>query len=226
MLLAVVRRAGRNAARSTLSGNELLLGQRLRDLLCMRNVRGVLPDEAPPGTSREVLFSMLPGRRSAFALVVATSRVAACRACRAGATKGRVWQGTDSITDGGHAWASVWQGPQHVVFGHDARRRLQLEKFATGLDSGCVYGGELTAAVLPSLAELRSGSSVVGWHAAWNGTGQHGASWGWEGAQEAAGGQSAAQTIRLPGVTRQDLHMRLVSVPALKAHVAVSKNDD
>lgn len=47
--------------------------------------------------------------------------------------------------DGYNLWGAKWAGPEHVYFGHDARRLYQEHKYATGLDTACVYGLDLTA---------------------------------------------------------------------------------
>lgn len=49
----------------------------------------------------------------------------------------------------GVLWATQWQGPEEIVFGHDALRGIQHHPFAIGLDSGCCYGRDLTAYLLP-----------------------------------------------------------------------------
>ena len=54
----------------------------------------------------------------------------------------------------GPLWGARYVGPPHIVFGHNARKEPQFHPDATGLDTSCVYGGELTALVLPAGANV------------------------------------------------------------------------
>jgi hypothetical protein len=55
---------------------------------------------------------------------------------------------------GGVLWGVSYQGPPHIVFGHNAGVSPQLHPWATGIDTGCVYGGALTALVLDEGARV------------------------------------------------------------------------
>jgi hypothetical protein len=62
--------------------------------------------------------------------------------------------------DAGPLWGAQYDGPPHVVFGHNARPDPQLHAWATGLDTGCVYGGRLTALVLEENEQVPRGEEV------------------------------------------------------------------
>ncbi|MFO0617473.1 MAG: metallophosphoesterase [Polyangiaceae bacterium] len=49
---------------------------------------------------------------------------------------------------GHRSWAHAYEGPEHVVYGHNAQPAPEIARFATGIDTGAVYGGRLTAMVL------------------------------------------------------------------------------
>lgn len=59
-------------------------------------------------------------------------------------------EGNASEKAGSEPWAVRYSAGPHIVFGHDSRRLLQLHANATGIDTGCVFGGSLTALVLPA----------------------------------------------------------------------------
>lgn len=58
--------------------------------------------------------------------------------------------GEPSSRRGDDLWARGYTGPPHVIFGHHALDQPQLHAWATGLDTGCVYGGRLTGLLLPA----------------------------------------------------------------------------
>ncbi|KAJ5199410.1 hypothetical protein N7491_000034 [Penicillium cf. griseofulvum] len=60
-----------------------------------------------------------------------------------------------SETPGEESWVMEWDRWQDslaskttVIFGHDAKRRLQRSRYAIGLDSACLYGHKLSALVI------------------------------------------------------------------------------
>jgi len=56
------------------------------------------------------------------------------------------------------AWADSWTGPQFVIYGHTPRPNVREHPYALGIDTGCVYGGHLTAVDVDSrsLVQVRA----------------------------------------------------------------------
>lgn len=44
-------------------------------------------------------------------------------------------------------WADKWKGERFVIYGHTPVREPKISRFAIGLDTGCVYGRALSAAI-------------------------------------------------------------------------------
>ena len=82
---------------------------------------------------------------------------------RAPGRKKVTYRATAAIGEGlpwAEAWSSLPGQSRHAIFGHDSRRGVQLEGWATGIDSDCVGGGELTALLLP-LPPLAASSTAA-----------------------------------------------------------------
>lgn len=49
----------------------------------------------------------------------------------------------------GTFWADLWIGPPFVIYGHTPSKQPIRSRWAIGIDTGVVYGGELSAFVFP-----------------------------------------------------------------------------
>jgi hypothetical protein len=58
-------------------------------------------------------------------------------------------------------WGTLYVGPPHIVFGHNAMADPQIHRWATGIDTSCVYGGRLTAMVIPHDERVPRGKDVL-----------------------------------------------------------------
>jgi hypothetical protein len=56
--------------------------------------------------------------------------------------------GPDRTDRTGLPWFAVYNGPQTVLFGHWPAAQPRRASHATGLDTGCVYGFQLTAYII------------------------------------------------------------------------------
>lgn len=52
----------------------------------------------------------------------------------------------DAPPDARH-WATMWNGPEKIVYGHHVHDHAmpKVDRFAIGIDTGCCFGGRLTA---------------------------------------------------------------------------------
>ncbi len=59
---------------------------------------------------------------------------------------------------GAPRWAERWSGPPFVVYGHTPQPTVHKLKWSLGLDTACVYGGYLSAYILPErrLVQVRA----------------------------------------------------------------------
>jgi len=56
--------------------------------------------------------------------------------------------GADPTGRRGVPWYAVYRGPQTILFGHWPAKQPRRAAHAIGLDTGCVYGGQLTAFIV------------------------------------------------------------------------------
>lgn len=50
---------------------------------------------------------------------------------------------------GSRFWADLWKQRPIIIYGHTPRAKVYKRRFSIGIDTGCVWGGKLTAFILP-----------------------------------------------------------------------------
>ncbi len=55
----------------------------------------------------------------------------------------------ESRAEGYSPWQELYDGDEEVIYGHSVFSEPNSQKLTLGIDTGCVYGGSLTAYVLP-----------------------------------------------------------------------------
>ncbi len=61
-------------------------------------------------------------------------------------------------------WSDLWRGPPFVVYGHTPRPQYRRLEWSIGIDTACVYGGKLTAFILPAgeIVQVSAHRSYIG----------------------------------------------------------------
>lgn len=55
---------------------------------------------------------------------------------------------------GSRPWSEFYDGGEgYIVYGHEARSKVKIDKYSFGIDTGCVYGNKLTALIIHDTQE-------------------------------------------------------------------------
>jgi hypothetical protein len=74
--------------------------------------------------------------------------------------KGRPRKRADAPPQSPH-WSDLWVGPPFVVYGHTPWHEVRRNQWTLGLDTGCVYGGALSALILPGFEVVQQRAMQV-----------------------------------------------------------------
>ncbi len=66
------------------------------------------------------------------------------------------WLNNQKAKEQGYApWWEIYDGQEYVCFGHTVFDKVQIHGRTIGLDTGCVFGGALTALILPDFRYIQ-----------------------------------------------------------------------